>query len=330
MPIPKILTPMLSSPGYDQQKGHELNGPLLSPTIPPSPIQQMPYNAIRLEMHNSSEETIESFEETAMITHEEPAAFESCQNDVLLEAGQIESNSILSVREQESTEPLEIDTEPIFSTEMEVVELHEEQAQDEVIEQEEEKHDNEDEEIQQEPVIEEVEQKPMEEVEQEIKEAYTPENKEEEQEFKSPVQANSDSDVYSDYEMKSTFKKTTRSDSFKEKCKRLLQKIRQKKLNKKSHSHQMSPDNKAQFAFNDTYLSRSISTVTIAGKDSENDEEDEHTSAPIYRRNISDCILYNQTKTEPKTGVLYISPKIGSGAAYDIKLLCEQSFFGHA
>ena len=99
-------------------------------------------------------------------------------------------------------------------------------------------------------------------------------------------------------------------------------------------------------------VSRSISAIAIAGKDSdieenevesEDEEEQEKASIqtkqpevkiqlegpPIYCRNIATSILYNLSKTEP-VAACYSSPQLGSGDAYDIKVLCEQSFFGHS
>ena len=63
-------------------------------------------------------------------------------------------------------------------------------------------------------------------------------------------------------------------------------------------------------------VARSVSTVTLM---------DEQRLTPIYRRNVSESILYNLSSTEPITP--YKSPELGSDA-YDIQVLCNHSFFG--
>lgn len=63
-------------------------------------------------------------------------------------------------------------------------------------------------------------------------------------------------------------------------------------------------------------VARSCSTVTIL---------DEERLTPIYRRNIAKSILYDFGKTESIAP--YKSPEFGSDA-YDIKVLCDQCFFG--
>ncbi|KAG1084178.1 hypothetical protein G6F42_021898 [Rhizopus arrhizus] len=126
-----------------------------------------------------------------------------------------------------------------------------------------------------------------------------------------------------DFMMKSNFRRTPgREGSLKSKCMKL---IRGMKFRLSQERKQKKKENRMKAAFEasadqerhiDTNLARSCSTVTIL---------DEERLTPIYRRNIAKSILYNLTKTEPTTP--YKSPEIGSDA-YDIKVLCDQSFFG--
>ncbi|KAL7310787.1 hypothetical protein PS15m_010239 [Mucor circinelloides] len=126
-----------------------------------------------------------------------------------------------------------------------------------------------------------------------------------------------------DFMMKSSFRRTPgREGSLKSKCMKLIrgmkfrlsQERKQKKReNRMKATFEASADQEGRI---DTNLARSCSTVTIL---------DEERLTPIYRRNIAKSILYNLTKSEPVTP--YKSPEIGSDA-YDIKVLCDQSFFG--
>ncbi|KAL9559837.1 hypothetical protein MBANPS3_000217 [Mucor bainieri] len=126
-----------------------------------------------------------------------------------------------------------------------------------------------------------------------------------------------------DFMMKSSFRKTpSREGSLKSKCMKLIRGMKfrlsqerkqKKKENRMKATFEASADQEGHI---DTNLARSCSTVTIL---------DEERLTPIYRRNIAKSILYNLTKTEPIEP--YKSPEIGSDA-YDIKVLCDQSFFG--
>ncbi|KAI8643699.1 hypothetical protein BD408DRAFT_442373 [Parasitella parasitica] len=153
-----------------------------------------------------------------------------------------------------------------------------------------------------------------------------------EEDFTQPIQALStthygnpfDEPEEPDFKMKTNFKKTpSREGSLKSKCMKL---IRGMKFRLSQEKKQGKKENRMKTTFSDasadqeghidTNLARSVSTVTIV---------DEERLTPIYRRNIAKSILHNLTKTEPFEP--YKSPEIGSDA-YDIKVLCDQSFFG--
>lgn len=147
-----------------------------------------------------------------------------------------------------------------------------------------------------------------------------------------------------DFMMKSNFRKTpSREGSLKSKCMKLIRGMKfrlsqerkqKKKENRMKAAFEASADQEGHIDTNCKCMilcvaykhwliilsiytvARSCSTVTIL---------DEERLTPIYRRNIAKSILYDLTKTEPIAP--YKSPEIGSDA-YDIKVLCDQSFFG--
>ncbi|KAK4519507.1 Vacuolar protein sorting-associated protein 70 [Mucor velutinosus] len=126
-----------------------------------------------------------------------------------------------------------------------------------------------------------------------------------------------------DFMMKNSFRRApSREGSLKSKCMKLIRGMKfrlsqerkeTKKENRMKAAFEASADQEGHI---DTHLARSCSTVTILN---------EERLTPIYRRNIAESTLCSPTNTEPIAP--YKSPEIGSDA-YDIKLLCDQSFFG--
>ncbi|KAI8380571.1 hypothetical protein EDC96DRAFT_561160 [Choanephora cucurbitarum] len=342
MPASKFFPSILNTSELSKS-----NEPILSPTLPPSPIQTVSSNVIRIQMispeEEKEEEDNEYIDDGLPKSIPTPPTF-SCQHPDFDSNYQKEADvptTRYSHIPQDSVDvSSKVIAEPIIKhaeNKRGIIEIVQtDQAKDMEIEQ-----------ISQVPIISTV---------------LFPLAEETEIDLPTPAASNNDphNQPHPDFKMKSTFTKTSFYYRLKQKVKIAVVKLfnEKPKAIKPNESRQMIStecilsETKEPTPNNDQHLSRSISAIAIAGKDSdieeqevesEDDEEQEKASIqtkqpevkiqlegpPIYCRNIATSVLYNLSKTEP-VATCYSSPQLGSGDAYDIKVLCEQSFFGHS
>ncbi|KAI8390092.1 hypothetical protein BD560DRAFT_485686 [Blakeslea trispora] len=331
MPASKLLSSVLNTSELSKP-----NDPILSPTLPPSPIQTTSTNVIRIQMALPEDENREDEEIDDGLPRSIPTTPKLVYQQQTLRLADKEEIHLPAVKhmhiQRKEKEVSSKTTDPILKAIEKKRNLVEKKqtnrAKESKIEQ-------------------------MSQISISSTSLYP---LREDIELDSPTPAALDMDSYdlsySDFKMRRSFAKASLYHRLKQRVKYTFARLfgQRHRAHKSNHSRRMRSDEHIPSELKELtpntsrYLSRSISAIAIAGKDSDIEEDEDESEEeeeqevekvqpkklegpPIYCRNIATSILYNLSKTEPVAGH-YSSPQVGSGDAYNIKVLCEQSFFG--